>query len=185
MKIKQDEELIVLSQKNPAAFEEIVNRYEDAFIRKAICLVGDEDEAKDLVQEAFVKIYTNGRRFKVIPGASFKSWGYKILINCCLTYLKKRGRESATRLDLEPEFYEALPDRSLNDSAEKSLFIDEALRVISKMPIGFADLLKMVLVEGKSYKDIAETLGLSLGAVRVRMHRAREEFKKVSANLIE
>ncbi|KKT74733.1 MAG: RNA polymerase sigma factor [Parcubacteria group bacterium GW2011_GWB1_44_7] len=179
-----DEDLLALSTRNPKAFETIVGRYQEAFIRKSRYLLGDGEEAKDLTQEAFVKIYLNAKRFHPVPGASFKSWGYKILINTCLTYLKKRNRESAVRLDLEPEFYEILPDKSVADIAEKSLFIDEALRVISKMPDAFADILRLVLIEGKSYDDVSKELGLSPGAVRTRIHRAKEEFKKISAALM-
>jgi len=88
-----DEEVLKLSVKKPSAFEVIVDRYQAAFLRKLTPMFrGFEDDASDIVQEAFVKIYINAGRFKPQPGATFKSWAYKVLLNTAFTFLKKKRR---------------------------------------------------------------------------------------------
>ncbi|MEK7179150.1 MAG: sigma factor [Patescibacteria group bacterium] len=76
---KRDEEVLFLSVKKPAVFEVLIKRYQDPFRNKVRGIIGDREEVNDIVQETFVKIYLNAARFQVQEGASFKSWGYKIL----------------------------------------------------------------------------------------------------------
>jgi RNA polymerase sigma-70 factor (ECF subfamily) len=179
-----DEEILADSVKNPDIFEVIVTRYEDAFLRKARTFLKRQEDAEDTVQEAFVKIYLNAGRFKVQEGASFKSWGYKILINTCLTkatkLTKERGR---TVFDDDPDFMEHLPDSSTVALEDRRLDLDAFLSVISRIPVVFARLLKQSVIEGKSSEQIAHEEGVSVGAVRTRLHRAKKEFQKVNSTL--
>mgnify|MGYP001564504531 CR=1 FL=1 len=99
-----DEELLAKSFDDPRKFEALIDRYEEAFIRKAFYILGNKEAAEDAVQDAFVKIYKNARRFKPQPGAGFKSWGYRILVNTCFTAYKKHKREGVFLADLDPEF---------------------------------------------------------------------------------
>jgi RNA polymerase sigma-70 factor (ECF subfamily) len=181
---KSDEEILILSAGAPAAFEVLVDRYEDAFVRKAESILRRREDAEDVVQEAFVKIYLNARRFKVQEGASFKSWGYKILINTCLTKAKKLSKERGrTAFDDDPEFMEHLPDTSGPVSESRRLDLDEFFSVVSRIPVVFARLLKQSVVEGKSSEQIAAEEGVSVGAIRTRLHRAKKEFQKVSSKM--
>ena len=83
LKEAKDEEILALSQIEPDIFELIIARYESAFIRKAKSILTNDEDAQDVVQEAFVKIYVAGKRFKVVEGASFSSWGYKMSDTLC------------------------------------------------------------------------------------------------------
>lgn len=179
----RDEEILTLSLRNPSQFETIVSRYQEAFIRKAKSFVKSSDDAADLVQETFVKIYLNAGRFRPVAGASFKSWAYKILVNTCLTFLKKQKREHELTLELEPEVYESIPDTKSN-TGEMRLLLDEALSVFSRIPNTAADILDAYFVKGKSQQEIARDNGISVGAVRTRIHRARKEFDRVSADVV-
>jgi len=179
-----DEVILARSADTPALFEVIVARYEDAFLRKAHTILRRKEDAEDAVQEAFVKIYLNARRFKVQEGASFKSWGYKILINTCLTKVKRVSRDlSRVAIDDDPDFIEHLPDTSFPKNERRRLDIDEFLSVVSRIPVTFARILKLSVLEGKSFEDIAATEGVSVGAIRTRLHRAKKEFKKVSSHI--
>src|SRR3989344_3515123 len=101
--VRRDEEILYASVKRPRFFEVLVDRYTDPFHNKVRGIIGNREEVDDIVQEAFVKIYLNARRFKVQEGASFKSWAYKILINTCLTKAKKLGKERGrTAFDDDP-----------------------------------------------------------------------------------
>ena len=180
---RSDEEILSLSLKTPSAFQVLVERYQAAFLRKAKSLVRLEEDAEDAVQDTFAKIYLNGSRFRVVAGASFKSWAYKILINTCFTLLKKRRREQDIVVEMEPEAYEAIPDRTDN-AGEMRLLLDEALSVLSRLPNAAADILEMYFVRGKSQQAIAQEKGISIGAVRTRIHRAKKEFEKISADIV-
>ena len=68
-----DEKILTLARKQPELFEVLVDRYQDAFIRKALRITGKKEDAEDVVQETFVKIFIHADKFKVQEGASFKS----------------------------------------------------------------------------------------------------------------
>jgi len=182
---RRDEEILALSVTNPDLFSVLVNRYEEAFLRKANQIIlHDPETARDIVQEAFVKIYLNAAKFKIQEGASFKSWGYKILINTCFTKYKKLKNERVFLNDLDPEIQELVPSKADMDSFEQKLDTDYVLSLISKLPVILGRVLRLWSVEGKSQKDIAKMEGISLGAVRARIHRAKKEIKKMNLHTI-
>src|SRR3989344_7914997 len=84
-----DEELLGLSVANPSLFALLVRKYEAPFMRKALSIVRGHEEAQDVVQEAFTKIYLNAEKFQKQEAAPFSSWGYKILINTALPHYAK------------------------------------------------------------------------------------------------
>ena len=179
-----DEELLTLSISRPSIFEQIVSRYEEAFLRKARRILGDREEVVDVVQDTFTKIYLNAARFKKQEGASFKSWAYKILINTTFTYhqkLKKTGEFSA---HLDQEIWDLIPDLSQKDWAKEN-FRDQVASVLSRMPKNLANILHLHFIEDVPQAEIAEMEGVSVSAVKTRVHRAKKEFKKVSDSLEE
>ncbi len=173
-----DEEILSASVRHPALFARLVDKYEAPFLRKALSIVRDEREAEDIVQEAFTKIYLNAKRFKPVLGASFSSWGYRILINTALTHYAKRKREFGVRADLDPEILELIPDKNLRQF-EKTTLTDEVASVLSRMPEALARALSAFMLEGKSQEEIAKEEGVSVGAIKTRVHRAKQEFKKI------
>ncbi|MEK7178535.1 MAG: sigma-70 family RNA polymerase sigma factor, partial [Patescibacteria group bacterium] len=101
----KDEEILAASLEKPAFFKILVDRYQEAFLRKALSILRRQEEAEDIVQETFVKIYFNGKKFKKMEGIEFKSWAYKILVNTAISRYrqisKKWQMESTDPLDLE------------------------------------------------------------------------------------
>jgi len=177
---KTDEEILAISVRNPETFSILIDRYQEAFVRKAGQIVrNDPDAARDIVQDVFVKIYLNAGKFQVQEGASFKSWGYKILVNTCFTKYKKIKADKAYLADLDPEIQELVPSKADIDLHEQKLDTDYVLSLISKLPVILYRVLKLYSIEGKSQKDIAKIEGISLGAVRARVHRAKKELKKM------
>lgn len=173
---KTDEELLVLSLLQPDAYEHLVSRYEEAFTYKVLSIVKNKEEAEDIVQDTFVKIYVHGRKFKPQEGATFKSWAYRVLLNTCFSRLKKLKREKEFVAAVEPEILQSFGE----DSKEESkLNFDHFLFIVSKLTKSASKLLKKVMLEGKSHEQIASEEGISIEAARTRLHRARSEFKKV------
>lgn len=179
-----DAEVLTLSVTNPNVFGVLIERYEEAFLRKARSILGyDTDEVNDIVQETFTKIYLNADKFKPMPGASFKSWAYRILLNVTFTWYGKlkKGREAVMRLD--PELDEVIPDKKASSEFERETTKDYVISVLVRMPDSFAKVLRSYFIDGKSHKEIAKEEGVSVEAIKTRMCRAKKEFKKIECGL--
>lgn len=175
---RSDEEILALSVKHPSLFALLVRKYEAPFMRKAMSILHEETAAEDIVQEAFTKIYLNAGKFVPQEGASFSSWGYRILINTALTAYQKRKKEGARTVQLDEEIWSLIPDRNLKQFERKEV-ADVVASVLSRMPAPFAKALSSFFIEGKSQEEIAAEEGVSVGAIKTRVHRAKQEFKKV------
>lgn len=183
-KILSDKEVLEKSMENPKYFELLVDRYQDVFIRKSISIVHSKEEAEDIVQETFLKIYKFGNNFKQKEGASFKSWAFEILRNTCFSHYKKQKRHNS-RVRLvdfsEYEFEDTATFVREDNINEKRSYIESVLRV---MPESLANVLRLYFLEEISQKEIAIIENISPGAVRTRIHRAKNFFKEISLNTI-
>jgi RNA polymerase sigma-70 factor (ECF subfamily) len=179
---KSDEEILALSIKKPDLFGVLLDRYQDAFLRKAQSVVISREEAEDVVQETFTKIYLNAHRFDVVPGATFKSWGYRILLNTSFTHYQRLKRIKGTHADLDPEFYELLPDLE-HRQFEKQEMVEFVISILSRMPDQLGRVLKLHFLEGLPQQEIADMENTSVGAIKTRVHRAKKLFKEISAQL--
>lgn len=172
-----DEEVLAISVREPEHFKIILERYQDAFLRKAISILKNKEDAEEVVQETFSKIYLYAEKFTVQEGASFSSWGYRILMNTSFTRYQKLKKDWNNLQKLEPEMYETLPDTK-TEQFEKFEMSDYVVSIFSEMPDKLARILHKHFIEGKPQKDIAEEEGISVGAVKTRVHRAKEAFRK-------
>jgi len=179
-----DEELLSLSIKRPQFFEEIVDRYQDAFLRKVESILHHREISEEVVQEAFAKIYQYADRYEVYDNASFKSWAYKIVINTALTQYQKNKKLRERTAQLDPEYYEMLPDLSMR-SFENAEVRDYVISIMSRIPEHLASVLDLHFVKGLSQQEIAEKQGESVGAVKTRVHRAKKVFRDVAQSLEE
>jgi len=181
---QSDEEILARSVRSPAAFAILVDRYQQAFLRRAQRIIRNREEAEDIVQESFTKIYLNAARFKSVPGASFRSWAYKILHNTAFTSYQKVRKREDDRAPLDQEMYELLPDVSSAASRRNGELADHIASVISLMPTSLGRMLKLHFLEDRSHKEIAEMEHTSVGAIKTRIHRAKKEFKKIEPHLV-
>jgi RNA polymerase sigma-70 factor, ECF subfamily len=175
---KSDEELLAASLRHPSLFALLVRKYEEPFLRKAQSIVREREEAEDIVQETFTKIYLNAAKFKKQEGASFSSWGYRILINTALTHYQKKKRVGAMTAELDDEIWALIPDKNLRQFEKKEL-MDEVASVLSRMPEMFAKALSSFFIDGKTQEEMAMEEGVSVGAIKTRVHRAKKEFRKI------
>jgi RNA polymerase sigma-70 factor (ECF subfamily) len=166
-----DSEVLSRSLVEPEIFEIIVRRYQREFFRKAKRIARTDEDAEDIVQDTFVKIYRFGKSFKHQEGASFKSWGYKILTNTCYTHCTKQKRRDAFFTLADDDMLDMYSNTA--DEREHMLDVDYVSSVINKIPKALGSILSLAL-SGKTQEDIAKILGISVGAVRTRMHRARK-----------
>ncbi len=174
---RKDEEILEQSLAHPSLFSILVARYQDAFLRKAEGIVRSREEAEDIVQETFTKIYFNARRFTYVEGATFKSWGYKILMNTTFTHYQKLKKKGAAHVELDPELYEMLPDPA-NFSHEETMR-DYVASFLSRMPDQLARPLRLHFIEEYSQKEIAEMEGSTVSAIKTKIYRAKREFERL------
>ncbi len=175
-----DEEILTLSLVNPDHFAVLIRRYEAAFLLKVKSVIGEREEASDIVVETFSKIYFNASKFEKQENASFKSWAYRILLNTTFTeYQKlKKGRERFTQLD--PEVWDIIPDTKFNFN---DLTNDYVHSVLVRLPVKMARALRLHYIEGYSQEEIAVESGESVSAIKTRIHRAKEAFRNIDLTI--
>jgi len=171
-----DEEVLRSAQKDPDAFEILVERYEAAFLRKAKSILFSQEDAEEVVQDTFTRIYIYADRYKAQEGANFSSWGYAILTRLAFTRYKKLARLRRTTATLDPEAYERLPDES--DFRDALGVKDEVLVALSRLPEAAARVLTLQFLEGKNQEEIAQIENSTVPAVKTRVHRAKKLFKQ-------
>lgn len=179
---ESDEAILALSVKRPHAFRIIIERYEDALLRKAESILRNREEAEDIVQEAFTKMYIHAPRFRVQEGASFKSWAYRIVVNTAFTRYQKLKRERGARTALDPEIYEMLGDTN-SRHFEKQEVSEYVFSILSRIPEHLHRVLYLHVIEGRPQEEVAEIEGISVGAVKTRVHRAKKAFRETDKAL--
>jgi len=169
------------------AFEALVRRHERWVFSVALRMVGDRADAEDVAQEVFLKAYRGLQGFR--GGSRFSTWLYAIASHHCLNHLA--GRESrarrAARVDTPTEARDENPGSVLDRVADQSPRPDAVLerrdlrRVIQSHLLELTEEHRIVLIlrdiQGLSYEEIAASVGIELGTVRSRLHRARMELK--------
>ncbi len=173
-----DEAVLARVQSEPWLFTAILERYQAAFLRKAKTIIHNEQDAEEVVQDAFTKIYMNANKFEIREGAKFSSWAYTILINTALTRYQKCVKEGKRTLLLDPEYLEMMGDMKEHNGFNHDQ--DAIERILARLPGHFAHVLRLHYLEHWSHKDIARETGESVGAIKARIHRAKAEFRKES-----
>lgn len=176
-----DEDLFLQSQKNPRLFEKLIDRYSAAFLRKAKVIMKEQELAEDVVQETFTKIYFKAHYFQSQGAGSFKSWGYKILVNTAYTHYQKIYKHKPAQLSEEME--DVLPDLGMIEAGEQKELADYVSSVFVRMPNHLASILNKFFLEGKTQEEIAKEEGLSVGAVKTRVYRAKEAFRNIMSSI--
>lgn len=171
-----DEEVLARSGKEPWIFAVLLDRYQDAFMRKARAIVKNQQDAEEIVQDTFTKIYQNADRFEVREGASFSSWGYRILINTACTWYQKRVKEGQRFASIDPEYEQLFGACKEHSGFEE--YRDAVDRVLARLPGHFARVLRLHYLERWSHQDIAADQHTTTGAIKARIHRAKRAFKK-------
>lgn len=158
------------------AFGVLMTRYEPAFLRYAMQFTKDEDDAADIVQEAFIKIFRNLSGFN--QKRPFTSWAYRIVRNESLNWLRARKRltfgETAEYI-LGQIFAASSPDLEYAQVETQT----RLRSVFAAMPKSYVEPLRMHFIEEQSYKEISTTLKIPIGTVGTRINRAKAQLKQL------
>jgi RNA polymerase sigma-70 factor (ECF subfamily) len=177
-----DEELVARArQKDFAAFEELLDRYEDKVFRLAYRFVRNETEAKEILQDTFLSIWRKLDTFK--GDAQFSSWVYRVAANAALMRLRAQRRHPEISTEELPIGYldrvGQLPAVGENwaKRPDDQLQSEELRRHIQAAVDALPELYRTIFlirdVEGLSTEETAEVLGISVPTVKTRLHRAR------------
>ena len=171
----RDEDLMALSiDGQRAAFQELVERYQDRAFHTARGVVGNSETAREVAQEAFLKVYASRDRFDL--KRRFSSWFYRILRNLAVDRIR---RQSAGTPGAASSMEGDWNDGSRGPVAVASVEERRAAvhRILADLPAKFREVLALRDIEGMSCAEIAERVDLTTGTVRWRLHHARKLFR--------
>lgn len=167
-----------------AAFERIVRKYEKFVCTTVFTVLQNKDDSFDVSQEVFLKLYHCIGSFK--GESSFSSWLYRIAKNAALDFLRREKKKRTLSLDAENEdgerIFSDIPDASGQNDPEKATLDAERKAVLYAALNELSDEHKKILllrdIDGYTYEEVGERLGLEAGTVKSRLFRAREALRK-------
>src|SRR5262245_28741689 len=166
-------------QGNTAMFELLMRRYNERVYRAARAIVRDEQEAEDVMQQAYVNAFAHLRQFN--GSAQFSTWLTRIAINEALARVRRRSRFEA--FDDEEGSVETLPGQHPSDNPEREAFTGELRGLlewaIDRLPDGTREVFMLREVEGMSTMDVAACLGVSEDVVKTRLSRGRAALRRL------
>ena len=178
MSEKTDEEIASLVQQGDIeSFGILVERYEQKLLRCARKFIFDGEEAKDHVQESFIKAYVNIQSFD--SSRKFSSWMYRIAHNECVNAVKKKGREPLSYFDLDVFFPHLVAKETADDDANKNDLKRILDQTLEKLSPKYREPLVLYYYEDMDYKEIAEILQIPVSTVGVRLQRGKDFLKKL------
>ncbi len=157
-----------LKKKDRQAQKYLFDKYSGLFYAMCKRYASNSDEANDILQEGFIKIYFNIDKFS--GKGSFEGWLKRIIINNAINYyhkyLKYRYHDDVAEnnyLESNDNFYD-----------EKTFTYDELLKIINELPVGYRTIFNLYAIEGYKHKEIAELLKISENTSKSQYHRAKK-----------
>nr|WP_018180613.1 RNA polymerase sigma factor SigE [Jongsikchunia kroppenstedtii] len=156
------------------SWDELVREHADRVYRLAYRLSGNAQDAEDLTQETFIRVFRSLSSYQ--PG-TFEGWLHRITTNLFLDMVRRRNK---IRMEALPEDYERVP---ATDPDPEQIYHDANLnpdlqRALDSLAPEFRAAVVLCDIEGLSYEEIAATLGVKLGTVRSRIHRGRQTIRR-------
>ncbi|MBN1449310.1 MAG: sigma-70 family RNA polymerase sigma factor [Bacteroidetes bacterium] len=185
-----DEELMLLFQRDvQLGFDILVERYQDPLMNFIYRFTGDMDDAADILQDTFIRVYKKKMYYKTI--ARFSTWVYTIAGNLAKSELRRGHRKYTTKLVQqrhEDEEYtlpianeDPLPDRS----ADSSIIYDRIQRALLELPDVFREAVVLRDIQDLSYEEIAEVIGMPIGTVKSRISRGRLQLQELLKDIYD
>ena len=160
-----------------AAFEQLVIRHQDLVFSLAYKLTGNREMANDVAQEAFIRAWKAIEKFR--GDSTFSNWIYRITVNTAWTFRKKDNKNNTLNIDdtYEPIVIDEKKDPEL--VAINSDLSSVLVNALDKIPIEQRIIVELKNIEGRSHKEIADYLDISVTAAKVRLHRAHQKLRQI------
>ena len=160
-----------------AAFEQLVIRHQELVFSRAYKLTGNREMANDVAQEAFIRAWKAIEKFR--GDSTFSTWIYRITVNTAWTLRKKAKKHNTLNIDdtYEPIVIDEKKDPEL--VAINSDLSSVLINALDKIPIEQRIIVELKNIEGRSHKEIADYLDISVTAAKVRLHRAHQKLRQI------
>ena len=159
-----------------SAFDELVRAtYADSYTL-AYRLTGNEEDARDVVQDAYLRAFKGLKRFR--GDAQFSTWMYRITANCASSLLGKRARNRHDDIDDEVGLADERPESDPEIQADRSLERDRVSAALGGLPPRLRAVIVLRDIYDLPHESIAAELGISEAAAKVRLHRARRKLRE-------
>jgi RNA polymerase sigma-70 factor, ECF subfamily len=176
------------------AFKTLVERYQKKVFSVAVGMLKDREEARDVSQEAFVKVYKYLDHFK--GDASFYTWLYRITVNVCIDVLRRKGSRGNEQVEFDESVKMDIAEANLGSlgtrlgtnpqkSALRKELAERITAAVNQLPEAHRKILLLREVEGMSYEDLARTLEIPKGTVMSRLFHARLKMQKILNEYLE
>ncbi len=179
--MSSDENLVMRLKTNDIkAFEELVELYEKKIYNYAYGFTLSHEDALDITQEVFLKIYKNIQKFK--ENSSLSTWIYRITSNVCVDIARKNNKNKTVSISAEnEEFINQLPDKtaSVEDIIENNELSQELSNSLKKLDLDSKQIIIMRDVLGLSYNEIGTILKLEDGTVKSKISRSRKKLREI------
>ena len=154
------------------AFEELVSRYKNLVYSVILRMVTDAEDANDLAQEVFIKVYRNLDKYS--PEFKFSTWVMRIATNTVIDFRRKKKQAFVSIEDMETELPDiATPENTYLETEEKEIL----QKAINQLPDMYKLPIVMYHLEGMSYQEISSSLGVSMSKIKNRIFRGRKLLK--------
>lgn len=178
-----DNELVeIVRRENQERYAQIMERYQTRLFVYIYRLVGNKEEAEDLLQDVFVKVYKNLNSYDT--SRKFSSWIYRIAHNEAVNFIKRKSLRRFISLETITSTKDKLDSSSIEDGADKAWAKKEISKEVSdainNLPFKYKQVLTLRYYSDQSYEEIAEILGKPVNTVGTLINRAK---KKLSAEL--
>ena len=171
-------ELVKKSQLgDKSAFEELVKRHQDLVFSLSFKLTGNKELANDVAQEAFIRAWKAIEKFR--GDSTFGTWIYRITVNTAWTLRKKAKKHYSLNIEdtQEPVVIDEKKDPELVAiNSDLSVVLRKAL---NQIPLEQRIIVELKNIEGRSHKEIADYLDISVTAAKVRLHRAHQKLRNI------
>jgi RNA polymerase sigma-70 factor (ECF subfamily) len=175
---ERDRELILRAQRGDGgAFRELVERHRRRAFAIAIGLVRDEEDALEIVQEAFFRVHRGLASFN--GAASFFTWLYRIVKNLSIDLMRRPAWQRELALDeVDAGFEVCIDDADPADMLRRREIADRIARALEALPPYHRGVILMRELEGMSYEEMAEAMGVSKGTIMSRLFHARKKLQR-------
>jgi len=168
---------------NLDAFNTLVLHYQDSVFNTALRILGDEDQAADASQEAFISAFKSIKSFR---GGSFKAWLMRTVTNACYDELRRKKRRPTTPLEPDTEDGDEMdsprwladPNMTPSQQAEADEVEHAIQHCLNNLPLEFKTVVVMADIQGMDYTEVAASIRVPLGTIKSRLARARLRLRE-------
>src|SRR6478752_2011255 len=181
LEAEQDRVLIERAQKgDKAAFKQLVQRHQRRAFAIALGLLRDENDAREVVQEAFLRVYRGLDSFH--GGSAFFTWLYRIITNLSIDLMRKPGRREAELDEADIPLLSRIDGADPLDVLRRAEIRNKLEAALDALPVYHRGVIVMREVEGMSYEEMAEAMGVSKGTIMSRLFHARQKLQRALAD---